>query len=147
MSRLSSKGVTVPTLPGLNADVFFGGPDEPLPDWRQDRVAEEDEEESVQPGVAGMLGFDPDELEREDRSRDNEAAATFAADPTADPEDGERHRLEVPDRPLNDAPPAAAAGGDGADLLGLLSEAFARRGYAVAGDWWLVNDAPAATNH
>lgn len=56
----------------------------------------------------------------------------FAADPHADPEDGERHRLEVPDRPLNDGPLSdapVAVGGDGADLFGLLSAAFAKRGY------------------
>ena len=57
----------MPSLPGLDADVFFGDSEKPLPDWRQ-RVVEEsdDPEDSLTDddlaAVKSMLGFDPDEL-------------------------------------------------------------------------------------
>jgi hypothetical protein len=52
--------------------VYFGGLDEPLPDWRSkssaaendDTIDPEDERpgQPGQPGVEGMLGFDPSKL-------------------------------------------------------------------------------------
>ena len=56
---------------GLDADVFFGGVDEPLPDWRKvlaNELADDDEEPSRIDSeiVKSMLGFDPDELDDDD---------------------------------------------------------------------------------
>lgn len=55
---------------GLNADVYLGEPDQPLPDWRKDkesaREADDEDEDEVQPGVAALLGFDPSELDDEE---------------------------------------------------------------------------------
>lgn len=65
-----------------------------------------------------------------------EEAIPFAAGASdVDPEDSERRRVDVPKEPLKDgdhiAEPGKMVGGDGADLLGLLSEAFSKRGYCV----------------
>ena len=44
--------------------VFFGGIDKPLPDWRKDTSKGEDddndEDNSIEPDVLSILGFDPD---------------------------------------------------------------------------------------
>jgi hypothetical protein len=50
---------------GLNADVYFGSPDQPLPDWR-DYEEDDENEDAPQPGVKSMLGFDPAELDEAD---------------------------------------------------------------------------------
>lgn len=66
----------MPDAFGLDADVFFGDPDKPLPNWRKDAesTAEaDDEEDSPQPGVAEMLGFDPKELDDESGPGDGQS--------------------------------------------------------------------------
>lgn len=54
----------MPTLPGMQADVYFGSADnETLPDWRAVASPEDENEDAVQPGVLELLGFDPAELD------------------------------------------------------------------------------------
>ena len=54
----------MPTLPGMNGDVFFGSVETPLPDWRN-VLPEEKDDDSISEGdravVIGMIGFDPRE--------------------------------------------------------------------------------------
>lgn len=52
-------------VPGLDADVYFGDAERPLPDWRK-HLPDEDDDDTPQPGVAAMLGFDPSELEEDE---------------------------------------------------------------------------------
>lgn len=52
------------SLPGLPSDVYFGSPQDPLPDWRKELGREDDE--PTDDDVAEMLGFDPDELDDND---------------------------------------------------------------------------------
>jgi hypothetical protein len=55
------------SIPGLDADVYFGDAERPLPDWRQ--VLPETDDDADEPteaerqAVIGMLGFDPRELD------------------------------------------------------------------------------------
>lgn len=58
------------TLPGLDADVFFGDVAKPLPDWRphaHDEDHDDDDDEPLSPderaALVGVLGFDPTEWE------------------------------------------------------------------------------------
>lgn len=48
----------MPTLPGMNTDVYFGDANEKLPDWRDTPISPRAEAEAVKE----LLGFDPDEL-------------------------------------------------------------------------------------
>lgn len=73
------------TIPGLKADVYFGGIDKPLPDWRalaenkDDDNAEDSDDESPEDNAlaSAMLGFDPRELwpesDEDSEPADNEA--------------------------------------------------------------------------
>lgn len=60
------------TLPGMRADVYFGEPDAPLPDWRK-APPESDSDAPPTPAerkaLESMLGFDPAELEEEEEPR------------------------------------------------------------------------------
>lgn len=51
-------------IPGLNADVFFGDPEKPLPNWRE--FSEESDEENFteedKESLRIMLGFSPSDL-------------------------------------------------------------------------------------
>ena len=53
---------------GLDADVYFGDFDEPLPDWRTAVNDDEDDEptEDEQDAAVAVLGFDPDDEEGDD---------------------------------------------------------------------------------
>lgn len=59
------------SLPGLNADVYFGDAERSLPDWRteaeQDDAEEPEDEldEERLAAVRSLLGFDPDELSKD----------------------------------------------------------------------------------
>lgn len=58
-------------LDSLQADVHFGEPGKPLPDWRAE--AQEDDEHEVptedeRKAVASILGFDPWEEDEDDES-------------------------------------------------------------------------------
>src|ERR1700674_2861444 len=66
-------------IPGLEADVYFGDAATPLPDWRADLPEEDDEEPSEEwrRAVAGMLGFDPSELD-DDTGENDGAEDDFA---------------------------------------------------------------------
>lgn len=54
-------------LPGLEAEVFFGDAETPLPDWRKVLPEENDDDdndeltEEEKQSVIGMIGFDPGE--------------------------------------------------------------------------------------
>lgn len=50
---------------GLDADVYFGDPEKPLPNWRKTGREDADDEDIPQPGIAEILGFDPAELDDE----------------------------------------------------------------------------------
>ena len=58
------------SLPGIDADVYFGDTEKPLPDWRaevpenEDADADDDSPEN-RAGVSAILGFDPAEIEEE----------------------------------------------------------------------------------
>lgn len=67
---------------GLKSDVFFGSAAKPLPNWRESEETDEDED-SPQPGVAEMLGFDPSEL---DESETAETSLHESASPATIPE-------------------------------------------------------------
>ena len=79
----------MPNLPGLDADVFFGDPGKPLPDWRAETPDDEgDEDDDDEPttdqlkAVHGMLGFDPNEIDDVKLSDVQEGSAeTGSADP------------------------------------------------------------------
>lgn len=60
----------MPDIPGLEADVFFGSTETPLPVWDGDVDPAEDEAEEDRPltdaeraAIVGVLGFDPRELD------------------------------------------------------------------------------------
>jgi|SRR6185437_9336004 len=64
----------MPTLPGMQGDVYFGDPDKPLPDWRalpeDESVEDAPLSDRERAALAGMLGFDPAvELRRGETSR------------------------------------------------------------------------------
>jgi hypothetical protein len=58
-------------IPDLPADVYFGDPDKPLPNWREvlaDDASEDDEDDDElsddeRATLMSMLGFDPQELD------------------------------------------------------------------------------------
>ncbi|MGO8898583.1 MAG: hypothetical protein ACLQU5_09560 [Isosphaeraceae bacterium] len=55
---------------GLGADLYFGGPNEPRPDFRDgdpdDAIDDNDDPAPIAPGLLReLLGFDPDELNDE----------------------------------------------------------------------------------
>lgn len=69
----------MPSLPGMPGDVYFGSPDEPLPDWRKempeggpddDDDAEPTEEDKA--AVRAILGFDPDRVDDEGNLLDDD---------------------------------------------------------------------------
>jgi len=97
----------VPDAFGLDSDVYFGAPGEPLPDWRKSRRAD-DEEDSPQPGVAAMLGFDPSELEDEEEDDDDAAAQMSIADPPQRDRATSKAAREK-EKPVEAATPLAAA--------------------------------------
>src|SRR6185437_9594228 len=62
------------SIPGLDADVFFGAVDKPLPDWRgpEDLATDEDAEDrplsdDERRALVSVLGFDPAELDEPTR--------------------------------------------------------------------------------
>lgn len=60
-------------ISGLNADVYFGGPEEPLPDWRTEAEDSDDPIEADEPdeniaALTSLYGYDPawwEELEEQ----------------------------------------------------------------------------------
>lgn len=50
-------------IPGLDADVYFGDPRLPLPDWREELPDADADEDALSPeertAIIGMIGFDP----------------------------------------------------------------------------------------
>ena len=54
----------------LPDDVHFGGPDEPLPEWRDALAGDDDPDDEVlkptPPDVIAVLGFDPAEFADEE---------------------------------------------------------------------------------
>ncbi len=53
----------MPSVPGLDSDVYFGDTEKPLPDWRQE-LPEDDSDEPTEEEIAAtiaVLGFDPSE--------------------------------------------------------------------------------------
>jgi hypothetical protein len=97
----------VPDAFGLDSDVYFGAPDQPLPDWRKSRRGDDDED-SPQPGVAAMLGFDPSELDDDDDEEEGEedAAQMSIADP---PLTSRSKTAQAKEAPVEAATPLAAA--------------------------------------
>jgi hypothetical protein len=61
----------MPDVPGLDADVYFGEPSKPLPDWRGEGETEDTDEASPEDraAVKGVLGFDPHEIDEPDAER------------------------------------------------------------------------------
>lgn len=58
----------MPSVPGLNADVYYGDTETDLPDWRadvSDEVSASDDDDTLtddeEQAVISILGFDPDE--------------------------------------------------------------------------------------
>lgn len=54
------------SLPNLDADVFFGDAEKPLPNWRHwDEPSDDDDEPTPEDrkAVVAVLGFDPNEIE------------------------------------------------------------------------------------
>lgn len=57
------------SLPNLDADVYFGDAEKPLPNWRDwDESADEEAKLSKEDRAAlvGVLGFDPAEIDDDD---------------------------------------------------------------------------------
>ncbi|HQU43098.1 MAG TPA: hypothetical protein PK867_09805 [Pirellulales bacterium] len=60
------------TMPGMNADVYWGDPDKPDPDWRDHPIPDADEDDDSysedatrgrKAWVCGVLGVDPSFLD------------------------------------------------------------------------------------
>lgn len=55
------------------ADVYFGDTEQPTPDWRKESSEDADDEapptEEERAAVRGILGFDPAELEEDDKGK------------------------------------------------------------------------------
>ena len=79
----------MPSLPGMNHDVFFG-PTNALPDWRKATPPADDDEPATdeeRAAVADILGFDPAMIDEDDEEPDfseSESEDTFADDAGAE---------------------------------------------------------------
>lgn len=98
----------MPDAFGLDSDVYFGAPGEPLPDWRES-PEKDDEEDSPQPGVAAMLGFDPSELNDDDNEGDEEDAAQMSIADPPQRDRGASKAAREKEKPVEAATPLAAA--------------------------------------
>lgn len=84
-------------IPGLDADVYFGDAETPLPDWRSALLDDDSDEDDASPeqlaAVRGILGFDPAELWPEEVEEEEEVGevGSKALDPVQLVIDAVRH--------------------------------------------------------
>lgn len=74
-------------IPGLDAEVYFGDTEQPLPNWREVLPDEDDDSDELsaedRAAIVGMLGFDPSDNLQSDGSK--ESPAPTSAQPTLKP--------------------------------------------------------------
>jgi len=71
-------------MSGMGADLIYGSPDSPQPDWRKgdpdDKLDDNDDPVPIAPGLLKeLLGFDPDETEKPPPVSDETRAAAKKA--------------------------------------------------------------------